>query len=82
MVITIEVKLYANLREFHPEEPESKESFQYEMPAGSTLDDLYQELEIPEDHVKMNFVNNVKKSSGYELQEKDKVALFPPIAGG
>ncbi len=81
-MITIEIKLFANLREYNPEEPGSKGAFEYEIAEGSTVEDLYRELGIPEDHVKMNFVNNLKKSKDYELEQGDRVAVFPPIAGG
>lgn len=81
-VINIEIKLFANLREYNPEEPGGKEAVEYEIAEGSTIEDLYRELEIPEDHVKMNFVNNLKKKKDYELQDGDRVAVFPPIAGG
>ena len=81
-MITIKIKLFANLREYYPEEPGGKEALEYEIAEGSMIGDLYRELRIPEGHVKMNFVNNLKKKKDYELQPGDKVAVFPPIAGG
>ena len=80
-MVEVKIKLFANLREYHPDE-DDKKSYTLNMEEGSTLKDLYKKLEIPEDEVKMTFINNLKQPIDYKLQEGDVIAIFPPIAGG
>ena len=56
--------------------------FEITMPAGSTLSDLVACLSLPEDLVKITFVNGIHQELNYQLQPGDQVGMFPPIAGG
>ena len=80
----IEVKLYANLQDYYPENVKEKrdDALIVELEPGTDLERLMQKLDIPEEEVKMTFINNRKQTKDYELQDGDKVAIFPPIAGG
>ncbi len=80
----IEVKLYANLQDYYPDKVKegNDNSLSIVVEPGSNLSDLMQNLNIPEDEVKMTFINNRKQLDDYELQDGDTVAIFPPIAGG
>ncbi len=80
----IEVKLYANLQDYYPENMKEKKdnTLVVEVESGTELQELMQKLNIPEEEVKMTFINNRKQEKDYELQDGDKVAIFPPIAGG
>ncbi len=77
----VEVRLYATLRKYastvRPGEPLS-----LEMPTGTTLGGLLAQLGIPAEELKTAFVNNLRREEDYLLQEGDRVALFPPVAGG
>ncbi len=77
----IQVNLFANLRRFNPGGPEAGE-FPLEVEAGNTLNDLFRELGVPEEEVKIVFVNNLRRQKDYVLQEGDRVGIFPPVAGG
>lgn len=57
-------------------------SFEVGMPAGSTLGDLVARLALPEELVKIAFVNGTQQELNYQLQPGDRVGMFPPIAGG
>jgi len=57
-------------------------TFEITMPAGSTLSDLVARLSLPEDLVKVTFVNGTHQKLDYQLQPGDRVGMFPPIAGG
>jgi molybdopterin converting factor small subunit len=46
------------------------------------LTDLLARLEVPEGEVKTAFVNNRRKDEDYQLRDGDRVAFFPPVAGG
>jgi molybdopterin synthase sulfur carrier subunit len=56
--------------------------FEVNIPSGSTLQDLARSLSLPEDLVKIVFVNGVQQKLSYQLQAGDQVGMFPPIAGG
>jgi len=52
------------------------------MPEGARLADLLARLGVPKGEVKTVFVNNRQQDEGYLLRDGDRVALFPPVAGG
>lgn len=56
--------------------------FQVTLPSDSTLGDLVAKLSLPEDLVKIAFVNGRHQDLDYQLQPGDQVGMFPPIAGG
>lgn len=66
----------------HPQGIRSGQPFEVAMPVGSTLGDLVAYLLSPEDVVKITFVNGIHQNLNYQLQPKDQVGMFPPIAGG
>lgn len=77
----ITVKLFASLGAYAPKE-ESAKPFQCEIEEGATLKRLIEKLDIPEENVKLNFVNGRTRKIDYELQPGDEVGFFPPIGGG
>ena len=44
--------------------------------------DLLARLGVPEGEVKTAFVNNRCRDEDYQLRDGDRVAFFPPVAGG
>jgi sulfur-carrier protein len=80
-MICIEVALFATLRTYNPN-GESSELFRMQMPNGTTIADLLNELQIPLGESKQAFVNNRRQQWDYILQEGERVAIFPPIASG
>lgn len=77
----LQITLYATLRKYHPED-DGSESFTLEVKDCFTIEDLLEELSIPREESKQIFVNNRRQDMEYLLQEGDRVAIFPPIAGG
>jgi molybdopterin converting factor small subunit len=57
-------------------------SLEITMPGDSTLNDLVAYLSLPDDMVKLTFVNGIHQELNYQLQSGDQVGMFPPIAGG
>jgi sulfur carrier protein ThiS len=49
---------------------------------GTTVENLFADLDIPSDSPKITFVNGVHAEPDRVLEEGDRVAVFPPIAGG
>ena len=83
-MISIIVKLFGPLREFHPEKDtgDTSKSFEYKLPEGNTVQDLMDEIGLPRDDVKIVFINNKKVTFDTVLNDNDEVGIFPPIAGG
>jgi len=77
----IEIRLFAGLRKYNPKDPE-EQRFDKEIPPGTTVQDLIDELGIPEQKAKLIFVNNLRRDRDYEFEEGDRVGIFPPVAGG
>ncbi len=80
-MITIEVVLFATLRKYHPDGV-SSEPFAMEISPGTTVDDILKKLQIPPRESKQVFVNSIRQEKDYKPREGDRVAIFPPIAGG
>jgi sulfur-carrier protein len=79
--LLVRVKLFATLTKFTPGR-ESGIPFITEIPDGSTLSDLMAHLKLPEEEVKLLFVNGRAQSAGSKLNNNDEVGIFPPIGGG
>jgi len=79
-MIQVEVRLYATLRRYHPEAGEGTVLLQ--MAEGTTLGHLLNRLGVPGEEARIFFVNNRQHNRDYSLQNGDRVAIFPLIAGG
>jgi len=75
------VALFATLRRFHPRKGE-RGDFWLSVPQGTTVDNVLEMLGIPPAEMKQTFVNGLYQQGEYVLQDKERVAIFPPIAGG
>lgn len=80
-MIRVEVRLYASLRRFAPERVLG-EALEIDLKDGSTLERLYELLGLPSQEVKRAFVNGVSRRHDHVLSDGDRVAIFPPVAGG
>lgn len=86
----ITVKLYATLITSvpqdvlarHPELGQRGARTEIELSEGSTLSDLVTYLNLPQEQVKITFVNGKKQKLDYRLTAGDEVGVFPPIGGG
>jgi len=73
----IEIKLFATLTQFLPENGDN-----YPIEDGETVGSLIEKIGVPVDDVSLMFVNSLKVGLDRELQDKDRVGLFPPVGGG
>jgi len=77
-IIYVKVKLFANLRKYGT--PKSV----IEIPEGSTIKSILEEIKIPKEEKKLIFM--VNGSPRYDrnlvIKDKDTLAIFPPIGGG
>jgi molybdopterin converting factor small subunit len=80
-MITVKAKLFALLRRFRPEVGLG-EPFPVTLPHGATVGDLIREIGVPEDEVKLVFVNGLFRDLDYVLSDGDELGIFPPVGGG
>jgi len=80
-LIRIELRLFGELRGF-VKGLELGEPKIMDVSERYTVGDLIKDLNIPSDTVKIILVNGRSRGEDYSFQQNDKVALFPPIAGG
>jgi sulfur carrier protein ThiS len=80
-MIEVETRLFGNLREHRPE-LKPGEAIRVTLREGATASTLLEKLGIPEETVKVVFVNGIITSPDRVLQADDRVGIFPPVAGG
>jgi sulfur carrier protein ThiS len=71
----IEVKCFATLAKYTPP------GGQIDLP-GQDVTQLIKKLGIPEEEVKIVFVNGKRASLDTKLRDKDRVGIFPAVGGG
>lgn len=81
MMFTIEVVLYATLGKYNPEGSGSKPFF-FRVEAGIDVEGLLAALGIPPGESKQAYIKNRRVEYGHLLKDGERVAVFPPIAGG
>ena len=79
--MTVEVALFATLRKYRPGRGDTS-AFQLDMPEGTTVDGLLRILGIPASETKQVFAGSKRREGAYVLQDGERVAIFPPVAGG
>lgn len=76
----IDVALFASLSGCHSE-PGQGRTRAYELEPGATIDDVIAMLGLP-DQPRIVFVNGRHAEESSELHEGERLAIFPPVAGG
>ena len=77
----IEVNLYATLTQYLPN-PSKQRSVTLHFKEGARVCDVLSALQIPEESVKLIFINGVHGHPQDGLKEGDRLGLFPAIGGG
>jgi len=78
MPVTIEIKLFASLKKHLP----ADSAHRYPVEPGTPLSALLDRLCIPEEEVKLIFIDGVKKDVSALLHGGERVGIFPAIGGG
>ena len=73
----IQIKLFASLKKFMPAAAES-----YAIETGITVGALLQQLDIPEEKIKLVFIDSVRAELTSTLKGGERVGIFPPVGGG
>jgi len=80
-MITVEVRLYATLRKYHPDLGIG-EPLVMALDDKAKLGNLLNELKLPKEEVKVTLVNGKWEDKSYPLRDGDRIGIFSPIGGG
>lgn len=80
-MITIELALFAKFSSRYPVPGSGRSARAFSVPPGTNLAQLVREIGL-EGEQRISFVNGRHAADDQLLAEGDRVALFPPIAGG
>lgn len=73
----IEIKLFATLTQFLPENSDD-----FPIDEGETIASLMDKIGVPKDEVTLMFINSARAYPDSVLKDDDRVGLFPPVGGG
>ena len=76
-MIKIDLRLFATLAKYTPENSDC-----LKISNKTTVEKLIKDMGIPQDLVKLIFINGRKQTGKYRLKDNDRVGLFPPVGGG
>jgi sulfur carrier protein ThiS len=77
----VDVALFASLTGFHADGLTGPHTRSYELPEGTTIADVIARLGLP-DQPRIVFVNGRHSDESAGLHEGERLAIFPPVAGG
>ena len=77
----VHVKLYAQLRAYHPG-PNRSQPLPVELPDGATARGLAAQLQLPAALVRSAFVNGEQRDLDAPLRDGEQVSLLSPVVGG
>lgn len=77
----VHVKLFATLRRYAPGAAAGV-PFDVDLPDSATLADLFAQLKLPLEEVKIAFVNARIRPEDWRLEPDDEAGIFPPVGGG
>ena len=77
----LEIKLFANFREFLPPGTE-KYTCWLDLEEGITIGKVLERLKIPDDIPMITLVNGLHRTFEDRLHPGDVLSVFPPVAGG
>ncbi len=80
--MNVSVKLFALLSRYAPDQQKAGQAFEVTLPEGSTIADLVTLLGIPEQEVKVAFVDGRARAGIFRLDPGAEVGIFPPVGGG
>jgi sulfur carrier protein ThiS len=77
----VELNLYATLARYLPEEVKNAGNL-IEVQEGMTVGDLMRQLSVPDNLVKLIFVNGAHAGRESRLEDGCRLGVFPPVGGG
>ena len=80
-LMQVEVALFASLSGFQPDGQGGRHARTFDLEDGTTIADVIATLGLP-DQPRVVFVNSRHAEESAELHDGDRLAIFPPVAGG
>lgn len=80
-MMTIELALFAYLSQYQPDGQGGRHARPFELAPGTTVGAIITQLGLP-DEPRVVFVNGRHAEEEQELHDGDRLAIFPPVAGG
>jgi molybdopterin converting factor small subunit len=77
----IEIHLYASLTKYLPKNAKNKTCI-IEIEDQSVVSDLIEEMKLPDQAIKLIFINGIHAARTSGLKDGDRVGIFPPVGGG
>jgi molybdopterin synthase sulfur carrier subunit len=77
----VDVALFASLASFQPDGLRGRHAREFELPEGFLIGEVIAMLGLP-DQPRVIFVNGRHAAESVALSEGDRLAIFPPVAGG
>lgn len=77
----VDVVLFAHLSTFQPDGRGGRHSRSFDLADGTTIASVVSMIGLP-DEPRVVFVNSRHAGEDQVLQEGDRLAIFPPVAGG
>lgn len=77
----VRIKVFGTLQKYL-HSSDGRHHFIMELKSGTTAGDVLSELKIPEQTIKMIFVNGKFSNENIVLKAGDVLSLFPPVGGG
>ncbi|HEY5541524.1 MAG TPA: MoaD/ThiS family protein [Coriobacteriia bacterium] len=79
--MTVDIALFAYLSDYQPDGLGGRQPRPFELEQGTTVDDVIEKLGLP-DEPRVVFVNGKHVPEDALLIDGDRLAIFPPVAGG
>jgi molybdopterin synthase sulfur carrier subunit len=77
----VDVALFAYLADLQPDGLGGRHARTFDLAAGTAVADVIADLKLP-DQPRIVFLNNRHAEESAALHDGDRLAIFPPIAGG
>jgi molybdopterin synthase sulfur carrier subunit len=77
----VDIALFAFLADYQPDGTGGRHARAFDLAEGTTVADMIGTLGLP-DQPRIVFVNGRHAPESAELHDGDRLAIFPPIAGG
>ena len=77
----VEINLYATLAEYLPKEVKQAGGM-IEVEEGLTVNQLMRKLKVPDDYVKLVFIDGLHAGKDSVLRDGSRLGVFPPVGGG
>jgi sulfur carrier protein ThiS len=79
--MTVELALFAYLSQYQPDGEGGRHARPLDLADGTTVADLIAQLGLP-DEPRVVFLNGRHAGDEQVLSDGDRLAIFPPVAGG